>query len=716
MILLIILYCLNCTVSASSGLPPPLTSDFIQATGAINQPDTAQINQLCRKAISLHRNDPQQAMAYANQALALSDSLKSLSGKAQAWLTIGRILRNKYKLQQARAAYLKADSLFGILNLKEMMADTKNKIGITYGMEGYYDHALLYFKNSLEIYKELGMQTKMANCQNNIGNVLKYLGEYSLAIESYNEALQNYSAVIDTTGIASSYDNIGIVYDLQGNYKTALEYYFKSLRLREAVGDTMELVNSMCNIGVMYYYLADYEKARQYQQKNLELSVMIKDLRGEGIAYNNLGSISEKQGKTDEAITHYLNAIKIFEHSGERHALTDAHVYLANLLLSQGTHHEAKLHLEKALALGREIQYKQGIANAFLGLGNLAHQMKEHNNAKKYFLQALQLGEEIGMPEIILSAAEHLSDLYKQLGDYKNAYVYHVLYKRMSDSLINRGNIEQLTRLEMQHAFDKQQDSIQLEQAKKDFLQEMKLKREQRKRNLLIAGILVLFVVLLMVYRIYRQKKKANAEKEVLLKEIHHRVKNNLQTITSLLSLQGYDRSQQEIQTAMEESQGRIQSIALIHDTLYQHESLKQIDMQEYLEGLVQSVDDLIRAPEQQITFEVNADRISLDVDTAVPVGLMVNELVTNAYKHAFKGRTGGKVKIGLEKEDPEQYILSVSDDGTGMSEAEFSGENKSLGLKLISILTKQLKGTEEYHTQQGTKIIIRFLEVLKKG
>ncbi|NOY38576.1 MAG: tetratricopeptide repeat protein [Chlorobi bacterium] len=700
----------------TAGNIPPFTYSIIQSIVTIKQRDTARIHKLCSQAISLRRDDPEGAFAYTKEALSLSDSLDYLAGKAQAWHTLGRILHSNFRLGKAREAYHKADSLYYILNLPEQLADTRNKIGITYGMEGYYDSSLYYFQQSLELYADLGQRIKVANCQNNMGNVYKYLGKYDLSVDSYNKALQSYAEVNDSGGIASSYDNLGIVFDLQGNYREALDYYFKALRLREAVGDTAELTNSLCNIGIMYYYLSDYEKAREYQEKNLELSKAIKDLRGEGIAYNNLGSISKRQGNAEQAITYYRNALKIFESSGERHAITDTHIYMADLFIKQGKTGEAKSHLDKALSLGEDIQYSQGVANASLGLGKLALLLEEQNSAEKYLVKALRLGEEIGMPEIILSAAEHLSDLYKQRGDFKNAYAYHVKFKRMSDSLISRENIEHLTRLEMQHTFDIKQDSLQLEQAKRNFLQEIRLKRQQRQRNLLIGGILVLFVVLLLVYRIYRQKKKANTEKEVLLKEIHHRVKNNLQTITSLLSHQGYAVGNVDIRTAMEESQGRVQSIALIHQMLYQSENLKNINIQEYLENLVQSIGDMVQSANQQITFIVNAHHAFMDIDTAIPIGLIVNELVTNACKYAFINRHSGKIKVEINKTGISDYELIVADDGIGIPEIDLSGTPDTLGLKLVFILAKQLKGNVEFHTNHGTEIIIRFHEIMKNN
>ena len=157
------------------------------------------------------------------------------------------------------------------------------------------------------------------------------------------------------------------------------------------------------------------------------------------------------------------------------------------------------------------------------------------------------------------------------------------------------------------------------------------------------------------------------AEKEILLREIHHRVKNNLQIISSLLDKQARKPSDAAVRKLVKEGQERIQSMALIHQNLYESEQLSGIDIKSYLVELTDNIQRSQLMTNNEIEIELNVEDEKLDIDTAIPVGLILNELLTNSYKYAFAGQAGGKIKVDFKKED-EQYFLQVSDDGVGFT------------------------------------------------
>ncbi|WFN34067.1 PAS domain S-box protein [Methanogenium sp. S4BF] len=191
--------------------------------------------------------------------------------------------------------------------------------------------------------------------------------------------------------------------------------------------------------------------------------------------------------------------------------------------------------------------------------------------------------------------------------------------------------------------------------------------------------------------------RRSLQEKEVLLKEVHHRVKNNMQVISSLISLQADKITDPESLERLRESQNRIKSMALVHESLYQSENLASIDPAGYLRNLTSEVISSYSL-ETAITVDFNITVHSMDLDTALPCGLIVNELISNSLKHGFKGRTEGKIVIGLTMKDDE-YVLSVRDDGCGLP-ADFDITIlDSLGIKLINVLTRQMRGTIEIET-----------------
>jgi two-component system sensor kinase len=203
------------------------------------------------------------------------------------------------------------------------------------------------------------------------------------------------------------------------------------------------------------------------------------------------------------------------------------------------------------------------------------------------------------------------------------------------------------------------------------------------------------------------QLRASVKEKEVLLKETHHRVKNNLQVISSLLSLQSEAIKDQHDLTLFKESQDRIKSIALIHEQLYRSQSLSAIDFGEYVRIL--STGMMRSYAREEITLNLDIAPVQFSLDFAIPCGLIINELLSNALKHAFPNGRQGNIRIQLKSDDDDKYVLTVMDNGIGLSEDIDLDNTPSLGLQLISTLTKQLQGKISMKRDNGTSISILF-------
>ncbi|MDO9539846.1 MAG: PAS domain S-box protein, partial [Methanocalculus sp.] len=202
-------------------------------------------------------------------------------------------------------------------------------------------------------------------------------------------------------------------------------------------------------------------------------------------------------------------------------------------------------------------------------------------------------------------------------------------------------------------------------------------------------------------------------EKDTLLKEIHHRVKNNMQIISSLLHLQSLTLESNQLAEVFRESENRITSMALVHETLYRSENLARIDAEKYIRQLVGEVVDSY-APEQDISIEYRIDGIPLEIDYAIHIGLIINELLSNALKHAFIGHEKGKITIYLERDAGGYITLSVKDDGVGLPQGFDPAHTKTLGIELLMTLVRQLRGESSWYTPEkgGTRFITRFREV----
>ena len=207
------------------------------------------------------------------------------------------------------------------------------------------------------------------------------------------------------------------------------------------------------------------------------------------------------------------------------------------------------------------------------------------------------------------------------------------------------------------------------------------------------------------------QLNRALQEKETLLRELQHRVKNNLQLISSLLSLQAEDHSDVDVRGKFQESQERIRSIALIYDKLHQSKELSRLDTAAYVEDLVSSLLHAHAVKPEQIKIELDVDQGPLGLDAAVPCGLILNELITNALKYAFPGGRPGRIRIELRVEAPQRFRLSVEDDGVGLPEGLDVRNTDSLGLQLVNALTRQLHGSLAVEQARGTAFRFSFRE-----
>ena len=199
-------------------------------------------------------------------------------------------------------------------------------------------------------------------------------------------------------------------------------------------------------------------------------------------------------------------------------------------------------------------------------------------------------------------------------------------------------------------------------------------------------------------------------EKEMLLKEIHHRVKNNLMIISSLLNLQSRYIKDEESKNIFKESQNRARSMALIHERLYQSADLKRIDFGDYIRTLSNDLYHTYVIDTSLIKLNIEVDDVKLDINTSIPLGLIVNELITNSLKHAFPHGESGEINIKFHTNDDE-YILEVNDDGVGFPEDKDYTNTGSLGLRLVTSLTEQIDGKIEFNNKSGTSFKITFKE-----
>jgi two-component sensor histidine kinase len=344
--------------------------------------------------------------------------------------------------------------------------------------------------------------------------------------------------------------------------------------------------------------------------------------------------------------------------------------------------------------------------------------------SKKYFEQYLSGSARPANIKTDMSAYECLIHIDSVFHDDVSAVKHYKEYIQLLDSNFTVSQIRQAEELNVTYQTKEKQDSITLlsQQAK---FEQTNLKQANLTKNLTVAGIIAVLIIAGLLYRQSRLRKKNNnlithnneqlqhlvAEKEWLLKEIHHRVKNNLQIVMSLLNSQSAYIDNETALTAIHDSQHRVQAMSLIHQKLYSAESVSSIEVSFYIRELVSYLTDSFNVG-QRIRFELAIDPVEMDVSQAVPLGLILNEAITNSIKYAFPGGRDGVIAISLLNTSAYHYLLCISDNGIGMP-ANYDKRTNSLGMSLMKGLSEDLDGNFSIENHNGTTIKITFMNDL---
>lgn len=304
-----------------------------------------------------------------------------------------------------------------------------------------------------------------------------------------------------------------------------------------------------------------------------------------------------------------------------------------------------------------------------------------------------------------------LYEIYKKTNKYDMATLYLEKFVKNNQQRFTEAERSNLSELAVKYETEKKEQALAI--------QALRIQKANRSKIFLITGIISLAILSSLLYKLFQNRKRSAAilseknkkietalnEKETLLREIHHRVKNNLQVVSSLLSLQSRGLKDIQAKEAMTESKNRVQSMALIHQNLYQDEDLVGVNTKEYIEKLTTNL--VKNYSLQKVAVETDIDNINLDVDIMIPLGLILNELITNSLKYAFDESDEGQIQIQL-KQKHAGLQLQVSDNGKGFPEGFNQDQLESLGFKLIDAFTKKLKATLKIGTpNKGTLIEI---------
>ncbi len=526
-------------------------------------------------------------------------------------------------------------------------------------------------------------------------------------LDSAQTALDLAQNHVDQKDLPFLYTQLGYVYERRGDLTKAAEYALRSLRLGEQLNDLHARALAHSDLSNLFWKQGKYDKGLEQGLLSLSLfeTIGMNDLDYDFTLYV-MGNNYLANGELEKARTHFEHAIAIGERYGFYNNLSDVYISLADLYGKLNKYTQAEEAALKAISFSERLNNNFMLMRAWLSLGKL------QNLQGKYLSAVTSLQNSIDVATADFGDAFYLSEAYQNLGrafagshSYKEAYLAFERYDELKKEVFTAEAAERMSQIQMEFDVAKKENTI--------LLQGTQIKKQQAVQTLIMIVSILLFLFLLLLFKAVRNNKRKNKllqikneEKEFLLKEIHHRVKNNLEIVSSLLSLQSEQIHDPKIREAMVKSQQRVQSMSMIHQKLYQGNSLSQIEMKDYFHNLGNHVIQTYGMGER-IAIECDMDVLYVDIDHAIPIGLIVNELLSNALKYAFPNNSNGKICIRLQKHDSILH-LEVSDNGIGKSTSKES-VGTGFGTQLIALLTAQLDGVMNLAVDQGTVVTFDF-------
>lgn len=588
-----------------------------------------------------------------------------------------------------------------------------------------------YFPNQIDLaesFARLGYARAMelsdshgiARHLSNIGRVNYLRGDYRNSLLNYREGLSIRILQKDSAMMAAGYLNIGNVYKQMGEFEKALENYYLAEGLIYQHQESRDLAFCYLNIGIVYQRQNDYKGAEKILKKSQKLFVLQADTDNIINCYINLGNIEAEQGHLDEGLNYYRSALKLGLSKGNLKSKANIYNNIGNVQYEKGVYDSALTCYNKGLALFKALGIEIDIANSFLNMARTHEQLRNYDEALSLYKQGEAIADKLKAKELLAEIYLGLSDLFYFQQNFKPSVDYYYSYDSLSNLIMNEEKQRQISEMEVKYETREKEREIGLLKENETLSQET-IRQQATQRNGLIVGSVLLLLLSAATGIAYRQKRRANQllqtqkaiveernrERELLMKELHHRVKNNLQIVSSILNLQSAHLDDNTAAQAVKESQCRVEAMALIHRELYRDEQVTHLQIRQYIENLAANVVRSFGYDESVLDIHIEPEQ--MEVQTAIPLGLVVNELITNACKHAFPDRARAQISISLEPAPGGQLVLTVGDNGVGLNDpVSASG---SFGMELVRSLVRQLHGQLDISGGQGTTFKVGFNE-----
>jgi len=727
-----------------NGLNPKDSLEKLRTLLTESKPDTNRVQYLIKIANHFVNQEENQqvnlakAFPYLQKALRLSNQLKSSNWEFHSLMAYSGFLNKKHLRVQQALIYEKAIAIAKqignkrfeagawysyYINVPDTVSDYKNK---TFYNRAAKAHAL---------YKEIGTSFDEKYRE---ARLLKAMADFHLEEEKFDLAIQELFEVIaldkkfKLPDLPMAYDLLSAVYERKGDLSKALNCALLSVKIAQSSHE--EVLDTYLNrVGSAYEAMGKAKESIAWYSKTLNGRQ-----KNDPFRFITAYSITSQMIKLGEA----KKALSILQKTwSEVNNPSSGHEYFMFLAFGEcyaalKKYDLAKQYFNKLLDEATLKTYSNPFQTSVF------FSVSEFYFAQNKYGLALQFAEKARENQISMTLPRQIrlnEILYKidaSTDRPAEAIIHLQNFHKLRDSMLSQDNLNTIERLKIEFQASQKENENEILR-KKSQLQSQELNRIQWIKNATIAGLAFLTIVLLLIYGRFRLKKKLHdtlvkkkaeidlayaelevniqqknkliEEKEGLIKEVHHRVKNNLQLTMSLLNSQSYYLEDLSAIEAIKESQHRLKSIALIHQKLYQTENLATINIQPYIVELVEYLKESLN-DDKMISFDLNILNLELDISKAVPLGLIINEAITNIFKYAFPNSHSGKVVIALKECEEDHYHLYIKDNGIGLPPDFDYEQSNTLGIILMKGLSAQIDGVFTMESNNGVSLSLIFM------
>ncbi|WP_169513479.1 tetratricopeptide repeat protein [Flexithrix dorotheae] len=590
-----------------------------------------------------------------------------------------------------------------------------NNLSSIFGFKKKLDSAEYYILKAYDILEKTEDVQFKLNTYKQLGYVYIWKGEFNRAESFLIEGLKLARLNNESFHEKSILTNLAIALKEQGLYEKTLKYLFELEKLCVQNNYYSALGKCFNSIANVYNNNGDWERALEYYRQALNIHTELNDGKHAALELANIGWVYKEQNQLDSALYYYKSAIELKEQEDEEYGLAYSLNEIGSLYILQKDWEKAHQTLHHALKISSDLGLQYELVISLNHLGNLNLRMENLILAEKYLLESEALAKKMDYSEELLANCKLQIQLYQQKSDYRKVVKLYSYYDSLKTEIYNAEKAKSISEIKTKYETEKKEEENKYLKSENELKE---AKNERQKLLLYFIGALAILFLLIAIAVVVglRNLKRKNTllkhQREIIQKQqidIRHQTKNGLQRVCDILYAVSSQIEDEKAALGVREGQSMVTALSSLQEFLYGSQNVNEVNMPQFLEKLKKKLMKIFIQTENPVKFNLEVQQIILHIDIAIPLALIISELITNSFKHAFVGDGNHELKVSLVECEGRIIELLVEDNGKGIDLENKEANMDSVGLRLISSFVKELKGNLELVSDKGTKYRLAF-------